>query len=213
MFRISNGFKATGALAASGLAMTLLGACTPAKMGAAALVGDQRISTSQLNTAVQQWEQEYQRSPVPSDQVAVDPNAIPRSILSNLVQFKLMDAAAQRQGVRINEGALDTALGSPAAAQLRAQAFALGVPRQNFRDYMRAYLEAQGIMARILPKAQRANPDVAQAALSKTLAATGRSVRISVNPRYGTFNYNKGLITAETKRLSRPESATLPDQG
>lgn len=213
MFRISAGLKATGALAASGLAMTLLGACTPAKMGAAALVGDQRISTSQLNTAVKQWEQEYIRSPVPASRLGLDTGSIPRGILSNLVQFKLMDAAAQRQGVRINDGALDTALGSPVAAQLRTQAFTLGVPQQNFRDYMRAYLEAQGIMARILPKAQRANPDRAQSALSTTLAATGRSIRITVNPRYGSFSYNKGLITPAANRLSRPESPALPGQG
>lgn len=213
MFRISAGLKATGVLAASGLAMTLLGACTPAKMGAAALVGDQRISTSQLNTAVHDWEQEYTRNPVPASQLGLDTSSVPRSVLSNLVQFKLMDAAAQRQGVRINDGALDTALGSPVAARLRMQAFALGVPQQNFRDYMRAYLEAQGIMARILPKAQRANPDLAQAALGKTLAATGRSVRITVNPRYGSFSYNKGLITPAAHRLSRPETPQMPAQG
>ena len=213
MFRISTGLKAVGALAASGLAMTLLGACTPAKMGAAALVGDQRISTSQLNTAVQQWEKEYTKSPVPSSQLGLDTSSIPRSVLSNLVQFRLMDVAAKSKGVRVDDGAVATALGSPQASQLRLQSFALGVPQQDFRDYMRAYLEAQGIMARVLPKGQRANPNLAQAALGKVLADTGRSVRITVNPRYGTFQYNKGLITPSTNRLSSPESPALPGQG
>ena len=121
--------------------------------------------------------------------------------------------AARKQGVRVDDGGVATAMGSPDASQLRMQAFALGVPQQDFRDYMRAYLEAQGIMARVLPKAQRANPNLAQAALGKVLADTGRSVRITVNPRYGTFQYNKGLITPAANQLSSPESPALPGQG
>jgi len=213
VFRISRGLKAVCALGVAGLATTLLGACTPAKLGAAAMVGDQRISTTELNTAVKQWQQAYTANPLPADQLQLlDTSSLPRSVLYNLVVYKLTDVAAQRQGVRVGEGQLDNAIASVPADRLRAQAVILGVPPQRTRDFVRFELEKQAIAAQLQPMLKGTGQSV-NAALANVVKSTAKSVKIDVNPRYGTFDYRQLAISADAGKLSRPETPQLPAQG
>lgn len=213
MIRISRGLKAVAALGVSGLAVTLLGACTPAKLGAAAMVGDQRISTTELTTAVKQWQQAYTANPLPADQLQLlDTGSIPRSVLYNLVVYKLTDVAAQRQGVRISDGAIDNAMASVPADRLRSQAVILGIPPQRTRDFVRFELEKQGIAKQLQPMVSGGGNAV-NMALANVVKSTAKSIRIDVNPRYGQFDYRQLAISANAGRLSRPETPQLPAQG
>lgn len=210
---ISRRLKAVAALGVSGLAVTLLGACTPAKLGAAAVVGDQRISTTELNTAVEQWQQAYTANPLPADRLQLlEPSKIPVSVLYNLVVYKLTDIAAQRQGVRVSEGAVDNAMASVPADQLRAQAITLGVPPQRIRDFVRFELEKQGIAKQLRPMVS-GDGNALNLALAKVVTSTAKSIKIDVNPRYGTFDYAHLAISPDTGGLSRPETPQLPAQG
>lgn len=213
MFRISRGLKAVCALGVSGLAATMLGACTPAKLGAAALVGDQRITTTELNTAVHQWQKAYTAKPLPSDQLQLlDSGSIPRSVLYNLVVYKLTHVAAQRQGVQIGDGAVDNAIAKVGAARLSAVSVVMGLPPQRSRDYMRFELEKQGIAQGLESKLKGTGKKV-DAELANVVKSTAKSARIDVNPRYGRFDYRQLAIAADSGRLSRPETPQLPAQG
>lgn len=213
MFRISAGLKAVCALGVSGLAATLLGACTPAKLGAAAMVGDQRISTAELNTAVQQWQKAYTANPLPANQLQLlDTGSIPRSVLYNLVVYKLTDVAAQRQGVRVGDGTVDNAIAKVGAARVRTVAVVMGLPPQRARDYMRFELEKQGIAQQLQPMLKGTGKSV-DLALADVVKSTAKAVRIDVNPRYGRFDYRQLAIAADSGRLSRPETPQLPAQG
>jgi peptidyl-prolyl cis-trans isomerase SurA len=147
VFRITRGLKVTCALGVSGLAMTLLGACSPAQMGAAAMVGGQRITTDDLNSAVGEWQKAYNANPLPSSELRLlDTSSIPRSVLYNLVVFKLADVAAKRQGVNVTDGTVDKAIAAVGGeSRVADEAVVTGVPPQRARDYARFQLDVQGI--------------------------------------------------------------------
>lgn len=216
MFRIRTGLKVASALGAAAVATTLLGACSPAKMGAAAMVGDQRISADDLNTAVGQWQRAYNANPLPSNQLRIlDTSSIPRSVLYNLVVFKLADEAARRQGVNVTDGSVDNAIASAGGERrVEQEAVVMGVPPQRARDYARFQLDVQGIAGSLGPAPKTlADQQKIQSGLSKVMAATARSVRVEVNPRYGRFDYRRLAIASDSDRLSRPESPQVPSIG
>lgn len=216
VFRIRNGLKVACALGAAAAATTLLGACSPAKMGAAATVGDQRISAGDLNTAVDQWQKAYNANPLPSNQLRLlDNGSIPRSVLYNLVVFKLADEAARRQGVHVSAGSIDNAIAAVGGEQRVAQeAVVMGVPPQRARDYARFRLDIQGIAGALGPAPKTAaDQQKIQNELSNVMATTARSLRIDVNPRYGRFDYKQLSIAADDNRLSHPESPQVPSAG
>lgn len=216
MFRIRNGLKVACALGAAAMATTLLGACSPAKMGAAATVGDQRISADDLDTAVGQWQKAYNANPLPSNQLRLlDNSSIPRSVLYNLVVFKLADEAARRQGVRVSPGSLDKTIAAVGGEQrVRQEAVVMGVPPQRARDYARFQLDVQGIAGAVGPAPKTAaDQQKAQTALSNVIVTTARSMGVDVNPRYGRFDYRQLAIASDSNRLSRPETPQVPSAG
>lgn len=213
---LRKGMKVAGALGAAGLAVTLLGACSPAKMGAAAVVGGQRITAGDLNAAVGQWQKAYNANPLPSSELRLlDTSSIPRSVLYNLVVFKLADEAAKRQGVTVTDGSVDKAIAAVGGeTRVGDEAVVMGVPPQRARDYARFQLDVQGIAGALGPQPKtQADQQKIQSELSKVMQTTARSMTVDVNPRYGTFDYRQLAIAADTDKLSRPESPELPAQG
>ena len=195
MFRISRGLKAVGAL------------------GAAAVVDGRRISSTELNTAVKQWEQAYTAHPLPVDQLQLtDQTSVPRSVLSRLVAFKLSTVAAQRQGVRVSDGQVDNTIAKTGETQVRGVAVTMGVPPQRDRDLVRFILEGQGIQAQLQPLLKGTGKSMS-VAMNNVLSSTARSVRVDVNPRYGKFDYRQLGINPNAGRLSYPETPQLPAQG
>ena len=129
--------------------------------------------------------------------------------------FKLADEAAKRQGVSVSTGSVDNAIAAVGGEQRVAQeAVVMGVPPQRARDYARFRLDIQGIAGALGPAPKTAaDQQKIQTELSKVMAATARSMRIDVNPRYGRFDYRQLAISADGNRLSRPESPQVPAAG
>ncbi|HEY3687246.1 MAG TPA: SurA N-terminal domain-containing protein [Streptosporangiaceae bacterium] len=216
MSRISKWLKAGCALGAAAAAVSLLGACSAAKMGAAAMVGGQRITTDDLNGAVTEWQKAYNANPLPSSELRLlDTSSIPRSVLYNLVVFKLADEAAKRQGVGVSDGSVDKAIAAVGGeSRVADEAVVMGVPPERARDYARFQLDLQGIAGALGPRPKSmAEQQKIQAGLSKVMRTTARSMKIDVNPRYGRFDYSQLAIATDSDRLSRPESPELPAQG
>lgn len=210
MSRTRRRLKIVGMVCVAGIAAA---ACSPAKMGAAAMVGDQRVTVDQLEKAVGNWQQAYNADPLPSNQMRLlDNSQIPRSVLYNLVLFKVADEAAERQGVRVSEGEVDQAItASGGERRLRQAAVTLGVPPQKGRDYVRFQLDLQKIAGSLGSQPTNVQQQQQlQAKLSKVIVTTARSVKIDVNPRYGTFDYKQLGIVAGKDRLSKPETPQLP---
>lgn len=196
------------ALAAAALAAAAtLSACGPVKAGAAAIVGDQRISTATLDKAVTQWEHAYLANPTMYQKVQlVAPRSHPRSVLFMLVNFDLMDVAARRQGVTVTPTEVDAMVRKlGGAARVKRGVVGVGVPPQRYRQYARFEAQLGKVVSVITPPGTGQRK--AQQQLQGVMQATAKSVKIQISPRYGSFDTNSLVIKAPHSSLSGTESA------
>ncbi len=120
------------------LAVAALAGCgSPVKAGAAALVGDTRISTEQLAAAVD----EGLADPAAA-QLAADRGSFQRQLLTRIIGLDVVDAAARDAGVQVTASdvdaqyaALQSSVGG--ADQLKQQAATAGLTLARVRDLAR----------------------------------------------------------------------------
>src|SRR4051794_6809116 len=94
-----------------------LTACQPVRPGAAATVGGQRITTSQLDSVVADWRKEFARNAdagqvqqqlqQQGQQIPFDPDSPVRSALYQLVEMRVWDEVARQKGVGVTQGQID----------------------------------------------------------------------------------------------------------
>ena len=124
---------------AAGLAALTLSACgdTPVRSGAAATVGDVRITQDELEGFVTRG----LRDPQAQAQLGEDKAAFQRQTLSRMINHEVLGEAAKREGVTITDGAIDAKLaefeqqaGGP--AQLVQQAAQNGIAKEDLRRFL-----------------------------------------------------------------------------
>lgn len=127
-------------LAAAGLAVLLLAACGegPARAGAAAVVGDDRIETSQLQDIVDRG----LASPEAEQQFGADRANYTTQVLGRLVRARLLEAAARERGIEVTAGDVDAQLAEFAAQvggreALEQQAAAGGIAKEDLPRFAR----------------------------------------------------------------------------
>lgn len=123
-----------GAAALVGLLAMTLSACGTVRAGAAATVGDDRITTSQLSAVVDRG----LKDPSAQQNVGTDKPDFERKVLSRLIQHLVLVQAAKDLGVSIDGAAVDQAFDSFAQQlggeqALRAQALKAGIAAQDLR--------------------------------------------------------------------------------
>jgi parvulin-like peptidyl-prolyl isomerase len=127
--------RASRCLAVAGLLAVTLSACGTPRAGAAATVGDERITTSELDTVVQR----SLADPSAQQTVGADKPAFERSLLARMIQHLVLTEAAKDTGVTVDGATVDAAfdtfsdqLGGEAA--LRAEALKAGIAPQDLRE-------------------------------------------------------------------------------
>jgi hypothetical protein len=217
--------RLAAAVAVAG-ACALLAACSPVKVGAAAIVGNDRITTSSLNDEVSNLQQAVAQYHLQSALPASD---YPVAVLTWLVRFKIQDQAAQNAGITVTPGEISTALNQldsqeRAAAQQQSQNYpgldpllvANGVPPNLDNDFGQWQAQQAAFLA-------KANGGKAPATQAEETAAIGKlntaqcqvvkSVGVQVNPQYGQLNYQvssgQGVwgVTTSVATLSRAGGA------
>ena len=79
-------------------ACVVLAACSPVKLGSAAVVGDQRITQSALDTQVS----DLQAAAKPfGSQITLKPADMPAAVLSWLIRFQIGDQLAADHGITL----------------------------------------------------------------------------------------------------------------
>jgi hypothetical protein len=212
---------AAGALAAA----AALTACGPVKMGAAATVGDERITTAQLDSTVAQWHKEFDKNRQAAlvQQVAeqrgqrlpFDPDSPHRSALYQLIGFKVWDEAAKEQGVTVSQGQIDRLLGGLGGQSgVSASVLAADIPVRYTTDIARIVLIQQELLQRYgaAPNAQgQLDPAAQQRALQQrdaVYSAAAQKLKITVSPRFGGFDARQVALNPVSYRLSKTESGT-----
>jgi hypothetical protein len=202
-------------------ACVVLAACSPVKVGSAAVVGDQRITTSSLDTQVSN----LQSAAKPyGSQIQLKPAQMPAAVLSWLIRFQIGDQVAADYGIsltqaqiqagtaNINEQAAEAAsedsLSSPQAALINA-----GVPPQllpelgKYQAQELAY--AEKVNGGKLPTTT-AEGNAIDAKLTKAQCSAAKSLNIQVSPQFGRMDYSTFTVVSAANTLSQPAGTPTP---
>src|SRR5690242_13285678 len=109
--------RASRCLAVAGLLAVTLSACGTPRAGAAATVGDERITTSELHAVVQR----SLADPSAEQTVGADKPGFERSVLARMIQHLVLVKAAEETGVTVDGATVDEAFDT-FAAQLGGEA-------------------------------------------------------------------------------------------
>ncbi len=206
------------ALGAAGLgACAVLAACSPVQLGAAAIVGNQRITVSSLDTQVSNL------------QVAVKPYGsslpltaaqMPSAVLSWLVRFAVMDQVAASNGISVTEAQSQAGLSSLSATAQQDGASSTselligsGVPPQLFPQVGRWVAEQVAYDLKVTGgkqvSTQQQETNVTNAT-TKAECTAAKSLNIQVSPQFGRLDYTQYSIVPAADKLSKPEPAASP---
>ena len=182
----------------------LVSGCGSASPGAAAVVGDDRISERQLTEKVEQVLQAQGR-PVDSSSEALVVTTLDRMITTSLVeQF------AEQEDVEVTQGELDATLAQYAEATGGQEAFEELLLQQDLapesiEDLFRVNILAQKLGMELDPMG---SPEAQSTAVLAAVAEFSQEVGTTVSPRYGSWDATTLSIGATGNDLSVPGSSS-----
>lgn len=198
-------------VAAAALAATcVLAACGPVRMGAAAIVGGQRISATTLGNEVANLEQAYQAHKA-NIQLQFPLSQAPQQVLGWLLRFRVRDQMAVRNHVKVSNGESARALAVIAAQAgptgIRNLAVANGLP-PDLLPALGRYVAIQSALVARLDGGRQPTSTAAQQAigfqLSRRQCEAAKSLNILVNPQFGRLDYVQLSVIPAANTLSAP---------
>lgn len=192
-------------LLAAAVGLTLAGCGqAPIKMGAAAIVAEDRISTAEVQDAVRAFREAHARTPIPPTQLVLpDPQSLPRSELMLLLRFHITEQAAHRQGVTVSDAEVQDFIAAGGGREsLQTRALVGGIPPSLLDDAVREALIRQRLADEIAPGAGRTQADQE---VQRYLSDFAGEAGVTVSPRYGRFDYDALLVRPAENTLSRPD--------
>ncbi|GAA2374887.1 SurA N-terminal domain-containing protein [Streptomyces carpaticus] len=170
----------------------LTGCSTGAHPGAAAVVGGERISISQVQGHVDAV-RAAQRDQPDADQLIAASSTLTRETVNFLVYLQVVDRAAQSQGVDITRRQVQEAradaeanAGGPDALAQSAISGQGGLPltAEQIDDVLRSNLQIQGIAEQL----GVLEDPMGGEKIGQLLAETADEAGVEINPRYGTWD-------------------------
>jgi hypothetical protein len=217
--------RAAGAATAL-VALVSLTACGPILMGAAAILGTQRISTARLSNDVAALNHVYQANPSLQHDVQYTTAEMPRLVLMWLVRFHVIDSVAQSNGVEVTPAEAQQGV-ARAAAQIEQQTGAPVTPAQfavfnalppNLTDQFGRYEATIEKLAVAFTGAKNASSlTTAQqqqfaTRISAEVAAATKRLNVKINPQYGTLDAAQLTVNAPQSALSKAAALRAPQQ-
>jgi hypothetical protein len=201
---------AVSVTAAAIAATCALAACGPVQMGSAAILGNQRITSTALTDQVANLQQAYQASKS-KIQLQFPLSQAPQEVLAWLVRFRVRDEMATRNHVKVSSGQSERALASIAAqagpSGIKNLAVANGLPPDLLPDLGRYEAIQNALVARMdggkLPKSTAAQQALG-AALALRQCRAAKAMNIRVNPRFGQLDYSQLSVIPAATALSAP---------
>jgi hypothetical protein len=196
-------------------ACAVLAACSPVKMGSAAIVGDQRITVSSLDTQVSN----LQTAAKPyGSQVQLTSSQMPAAVLGWLIRFAIQDEVTASAGISLTQQQVQagvssinsqaqSAAASNGLSSAQAVLFSAGISPQmlpalgQYQAQEIAY--AEKVNGGKLPSTT-AEDNTVDAALTKAECTAAKSLNIQVNPQFGRLDYSQYTVVPVADTLSRP---------
>jgi hypothetical protein len=197
---------ATGVPALAALALAVA-ACSPQHPGAAATVGNTRVSVTALNTAVAVTV----KTPDANTGQLPDRTTAVQSSLTQIIRDDLIADAAKAKGVTVTEAEIQAFLqqqrqtnGSDAAT-----AKANGIPLAGLHTAVYQALLLNKLITAVAPG--QTDQTAQSAALTTYLGKIATQEGVSVNPRYGAWQAQQFAVVASDAFSS--SAATAPATG
>lgn len=182
--------------------------CGNKQAGAAAIVGDQRITEKQLSdmvTAAQATERRLKKPLTPVQQSS-------SSALNWRVRELLVDVAAKKAGVDATktevEGVVTKAYEQYGKDKVLEQLAANGYSEGYIAGYARLSVLQEKVSRKVLAGQ---TDEAAQMKLAKFWQDTSKSLKITIAPRYGSWNDETLALDAPKSKVATP--AGSPDTG
>ena len=194
-------------------------ACSPVKLGAAAIVGNQRITIAALDTEVTNLSQAAAKYPT---QVNLNASQRTQATLTWLIRYQITEELARQQGITISaaqgQNALNTAVkGAIASAAQQGLANATqtlilaasGIPPDTSDELGRyeAISDQYLTMANggTLPASGSAAATAAANKLNHAECLAAKALNIQVNPQFGALDYTQYQIVDGPATVTRAQ--------
>ena len=213
--------------AALGAGLVLAGcSSSPVKLGAAAIVGDQRITQATLDTEVTSLSQAAKLYP---GTVQLSQQQEVQQTLTWLVRFQINDELARQAGITVSTAQVQQALDQIYAAA-KANAQAQGISNVS----LKLILVANGIPPNLASEVGRyqaideqfvrqanggalptssADQTATTDKLNQARCQAAKSLKIKINPQFGRLNYTQyAVVTAPSPVSASAGPAKTPSQ-
>jgi len=192
--------------------------CSPVKMGAAAIVGNQRITLATLDTEVTNLSQNVQQYHNPSSLTAA---AQTQDTLTWLIRFQINEQLARAEGITVSAAQAQTAL-AQVDAEAKSELESEGISNPSL-DYILSYIgipsnlatevgRYQAIDTLFIEQVNGGKVPTATAAQTATTAKLTRAqclaaktLQIKVNPQFGQLNYTQYEVVSVPATVARAE--------
>ena len=206
--------KVSAVALGAGLVVT---ACSPVKLGSAAIVGNERITIATLDTEVTNLSQTVKLYP---STVQLSQEQQTQQTLTWLIRFEINDELARQAGITVSTAEAQKALDEIYSAA-KASAQAQGISNVT----LGLFLVANGIPPNLAGEfgrfeaiddkfAQQANGGQEPTSASAQSATTAKLnmarcraakvLSVQVNPQFGRFDYSQVAVVAAPGTVSRP---------
>jgi hypothetical protein len=201
-------------------ACALLAACSPVQAGSAAVVGDQRITVSSLDTQVSNLQAavKHYGSTIPSTSPGAEEAQQPTTVLSWMIRFAVMDRLAADKGISVSRAQGEAALSSlnsvaqqDGAPNATVLLLANGVPTQLFPEFGRWYAQDMAYAAKV-NGGKAPTTQAEQDKVNTAQCTAAEPLNIQVSPQFGRLDYSSasfGVVAADSP-LSRPAVSASP---
>jgi hypothetical protein len=198
----------------------LLAACgTPVKMGAAAIVGNQRITTASLDTQVSN----LQTAAKPyGSTLQLSTAEMPTAVLSWLIRFDIMNQLAADHGITVSQADIQAGLSSinsQAASAASEEGYSsanevligAGIP-PSLNTELGTYQAQETAYALQVGNGKlpstTAEENTFTTAFDKAQCQASKALNIQVSPQFGRFDYSQYAVVATPNVLSATPSAS-----
>ncbi|MGW0587907.1 SurA N-terminal domain-containing protein [Streptosporangium sp. NPDC002607] len=172
------------AVAAAGVALT---ACSPNQIGAAAVVGGERISSSELNKNVREYEEALSKAGVSASQLQFQ-DSVPQLVLFQLANAKQYAKVAESKGITVTDGEIDQVIaGQGGQEKFEQQMLQQAVAPSHAREFMRS----QVLISKLIAKYGGGTDEAAVQRGEQQAIKDLRAMPITWNPRYGQLNQQR----------------------
>ncbi|MFC0861953.1 SurA N-terminal domain-containing protein [Sphaerimonospora cavernae] len=194
--------RVAAAVVVAAVAAGPLSACAPVQAGAAAIVGKERVSSSELDAAVRSMHEDAAANGLDGadKQRATPPLPGPREVLVTMATTRQLIEYGRGQGVEVTDREIDDML-IGVETQAKQQGMTVnqmlllnGIPLSEGRSVIRALLTQQKLGSRMAGAA--ADPRTAAEKLGKEVEA---AVPIKFSPRYGKYDHEQGIFLADDR--------------